>query len=78
MGSMLIKITFGLLAAAAVIIVLAGIRIWVNRRRARKREQRRIARMRRNAYMNGEMQEAEPVYQSSRRTLRKTKRKRKR
>ena len=78
LGSMLIKITFGLLAAAAVIIVLAGIRIWVNRRRARKREQRRIARMRRNAYMNGEMQEAEPVYQSSRRTLRKTKRKRKR
>lgn len=78
LGSMLLKITLGLLAAAAIIIVLAGIRIWVNRRRARKREQRRIARMRRNAYMRGEIQEAEPVYQSSRRTLRKTKRKRKR
>ncbi len=67
-------------AAAAVflLIIFVCARAYITRRRTKIRERRRIARMRKNAYLSGEMHETKSVYRSSHRTLRKIKRKRKR
>ena len=71
----LIKI-FAVIAIGAIILVL--MRTITEAGRAKKREKRRIAAIRKKAYMNGEMEGNSPAYFSSGRTLRKTKRKRKR
>ena len=74
----IIKVLAAAAAIALLFIAFVCIRAVIAKRRAKIREQRRIARMRKNAYLSGEMHETRPVYRSSQRTLRKIKRKRKR
>ena len=74
----IIKVLAAAAAIALLFIAFVCIRAVIAKRRKKIREQRRIARMRKNAYLSGEMHETRPVYRSSQRTLRKIKRKRKR